>query len=46
MLRGIKRVLPRWQVEQTLEKEGQKLLSPSERVLSKVSTQLLRWGRL
>ena len=52
-LRGIKRVLPRWEVELGL-KRAQPLdlsnfpaaeLSEEDKNLSKVSTQLLRWGR-
>ena len=52
-LRGIKRVLPRWEVERGLDR-AQPLdlsnfpaveLSEEDRNLSKVSTQLLRWGR-
>ena len=47
-LRGVKRVLPRWRVEQELEREQretERTLSDEECILSKIATQLLRWGR-
>ena len=47
-LRGVKRVLPRWQVEQEIEREqceAEQALSEEEHIHSKIATQLLRWGR-
>ena len=45
VLQGIKRVLPRWEVEQAMAEERRVPLTPDEAALSKISTQLLRWGR-
>ena len=47
-LRGIKRVLPRWEVERGLDRAQPPQpvqLNEEDRNLSKVSTQLLMWGR-
>jgi hypothetical protein len=43
-LRGVRYVLPRWKVEAALEREEQ-TQEPNTTLLSKVATQLLRWGR-
>jgi hypothetical protein len=44
-LQGIKRVLPRWEVELAMAEEQRVPLTPDEVVLSKICAQLLRWGR-